>query len=881
MCRSNTQADVEGVQESTEAEVPFLGAIGSERRNPWAVTISLKKKPVKFQIDSGAEVTVVPDSMLRKLTGVNLKPTQRTLKGSTQGTLPVRGQFRGTLVFGDREVQQDIYVVKKLLKPLLGQPAIEALNLLVRVGTVADGTEIQNPVQRFPQLFHGLGRMQGDYAITLKEGAVPFALTTPCRVPIPLMSTVKAELENVERLGVISRMDTPTDWCAGMVVVPKSNNRVRICVDLTKLNESVRRERRPMPAAEQTLAQIAGARVFSKLDVNSGFWQIPLSAESAALTTFVTPFGRYHFNRLPFGITSAPEHFLRRIQEVLHDLQGVVCLMDDVLVHGKTQSEHDQCLNAVLVRLTESGLTLNMDKCLFTAAGQILTPSGISSDPDKVSAVRQMRQPTSVSEVHRFLGMANQLSKFVPKLADLTKPMRDLLSKRNHWAWGEPQQRSFTQVQDALTKSPVLASFDPNLETIVSADASSFGLGAVPLKKQKSGEIRPVAYISRAMTPTEQRYAQTEKESLALTWACERFQDYLVGLQFHAETDHKPLVSLFGRKLLHELPLRVQRFRMRLMRFNFTTSHFPGKYLSTADTLSRAPISNTTPRDELTSEDVDAYIQMAVQSLPATESRLESVRLHQESDSVCKQVVSYCLNGWPKKSKIQTLVKPFYSVAGELTIQDGLLMRGSRLVISTEMQAEVLTQLHASHQGISKSRLRARQSVWWPGMSADLEKVVRSCTECAKSNPPRPEPLLSTPLPTLPWQRVGRDLFEWKGATYLLIVDYFSRWIEIAKLQPATSSSVIGHMQSIFARYGIPEVIVSDNGPQYSSEVFSQFARDYGFKHVTSSPHYPQANGEAERAVKTVKALLRESKRSLPGSFSIPLYTDSSWVHSV
>ena len=217
--------------------------------------------------------------------------------------------------------------------------------------------------------------MQGDYAISLKEGAVPFALTTPRRVPIPLMSSVKAELENMERLGVISRIDTRTDWCAGMVVVPKSNNRVRIYVDLTKVNESVRRERHPMPAVEQTLAQIAGAHVFSKLDANSGFWQIPLSVESAALATFVTPFGRYHFNRLPFGITSAPEYFQRRMQEVLHGLQGVVCLMDDVLVHGKTQSEHDQCLNAVLVRLMESGLTLNKDKCLFTTAGQISGPN--------------------------------------------------------------------------------------------------------------------------------------------------------------------------------------------------------------------------------------------------------------------------------------------------------------------------------------------------------------------------------------------------------------------------------------------------------------------------------------------------------------------------
>ena len=340
-----------------------------------------------------------------------------------------------------------------------------------------------------PRPWTNAGRLHYQF----KGRGSPIFLDYPTQSAIPLMSSVKAELENMERLGVISHIDTPTDWCAGMVVVPKSNNRVRICVDLTILNESVRRERHPMPAVEQTLAQNAGARVFSKLDANSGFWQIPLSAESAALTTFVTPFGRYHFNRLPFGITSAPEHLQRRMQEVLHGLQGVVCLMDNVLVHGKMQSEHDQCLNAVLVRLTESGLTLKKDKCVFQPQvkflGQILTPSGINSDPDKVSAVRQMRQPTNVSEVRRFLGMANQLSKFVPKLADLTMPLRDLLSKRNHWAWGELQQRSFTQVQDALTKSPVLASFDPNLETIVSADASSGQFYFKSRRVERSGQL--------------------------------------------------------------------------------------------------------------------------------------------------------------------------------------------------------------------------------------------------------------------------------------------------------------------------------------------------------------------------------------------------------
>lgn len=173
---------------------------------------------------------------------------------------------------------------------------------------------------------------------------------------------------------------------------------------------------------------------------------------------------------------------------------------------------------------------------------------------------------------------------------------------------------------------------------------------------------------------------------------------------------------------------------------------------------------------------------------------MEAVRANQGEDWICKQVAVYCQDGWPTKSNVHASLKPLCSVAGELSVQDGLLMRGSHVVIPTSLRAEVLAQLHAGHQGISNSCQRARQSVWWPGMSADLEKMVRSCSECAKHRSPRPKPLLSTPMPTLPWQRIGTDLFEWKGAKYLLLIDYFSRWIEIARLEQATSSCVIGHM---------------------------------------------------------------------------------------
>ena len=227
---------------------------------------------------------------------------------------------------------------------------------------------------------------------------------------------------------------------------------------------------------------------------------------------------------------------------------------------------------------------------------------------------------------------------------------------------------------------------------------------------------------------------------------------------------------------------------------------------------------------------------------------------------MCKQLKTYCEKGWPSRQELPGAVKPYYSVSAEISVQDGLIMRGSRIVIPASMRLSILDKIHTGHQGISKCRERARQSVWWPGLAKQLEELVKSCPECYRLQKQRAQPLVTSVFPELPWQKVATDLFEWKHKNYLLIVDYYSRYIEIALLQQTTAEEVIRHTKSIFARHGIPGIIISDNGPQYSSKAYEDFAKQYQFTHVKSSTYHPQCNGEAERAVGTVKSLLKKEK---------------------
>ncbi|UYV70871.1 hypothetical protein LAZ67_8000928 [Cordylochernes scorpioides] len=418
-------AEVKAVSELDE-EIGFLLEVSAvedssnldddegECRRRWTAEIQVNGKQVKFKLDSQADVTCVPLCLFKKIMGQQrLVKSDINLRAAEFSELQTVGMFISTLRNGSYEIKEKIYVIRRLSEPLLSRRACELLNLARRIEVVA--TRI-NPIKEFPEVFEGLGQIGNPYEIKLKPGAKPYAVHTPRRVPIPLMEKLKTRLEELEKAGIIAQVNVATEWCAPTVIAGKPNGDIRLCVDLSRLNEHVQREVHPMPVVEHMLGQLGEARFFSKLDANSGFHQIPLSPDCQHLTTFITPFGRYKYCRMPFGISLAPEYFQRVMSIILQGMDGVMCYLDDILIFASDSKTHDRILRLVLRKLKEAKVTLNKAKCVFGVPrinflGHILDEDGIRPDPAKIEAVAEMPAPTDVHGVRRFLGMVNHLGR--------------------------------------------------------------------------------------------------------------------------------------------------------------------------------------------------------------------------------------------------------------------------------------------------------------------------------------------------------------------------------------------------------------------------------------------------------------------------------------
>ena len=444
------------------------------------------------------------------------------------------------------------------------------------------------------------------------------------------------------------------------------------------------------------------------------------------------------------------------------------------------------------------------------------------------------------------------MGRYVEGLSDKLRPLNELLRKDNEWVWGPQQESAFKDIKCAIANATTLAFYDPNKPVNISADASSYGIGGVITQ-----EGRQIAFTSRTLAPAETRYAQIEKELLAIIWTCEKFDRYLVGLEkFEVITDLKPLVPIINSKDLDLAPLRCQRMLFRLRRFNLTVRHEPGKNLVIADLLSRKPLSAAASE---TAEDISAYVHAIISTYPMTDQKMTAIRQASENDDIIRRAMEYTLDGWPRINEVPAKLREYHQVRADLSIADGLLLYGQRIAIPQSMKQDMLQRIHDGHLGINKCRERAKTSVWWPGISADISDTVSKCAHCqVHRGPQRAETLRPRPLPECPWQSDGADLLTYRSQSFLVITDYYSRWFELVRMTSTTSSAVINKMKDIFARWGIPEYFHPHNGPQFTSSEFENFVAEYGFMIDTSSPHFSQANGAAETAVNISKEVLAQ-----------------------
>jgi len=502
-----------------------------ERRNEdkWSCKAKVNNQSIVFKIDTGADANVISFETLKHISqgsGYDIKKTNRKLKSYTGEVIPIKGIVQLTVEYDNHYYVLDTFVAQSQTQAILGKPGIEEMGLMKRVCGITEAVCSNDPKLEANVFKKYPGQIPGTHKITLMESAVPVAQMSR-KFPFSIISRLEKELKRLVDLKLIEAVIEPTPWVNQIAIVLKKNGELRLCLDPRQLNKYIIREHYHLPTADEIFNRMHGAKHFSFLDATQGFHHVRLSPESTTLTTFNTPFGRYKWLCMPYGLISASEVFHRRMVELFQDIKGVEIFIDDIAVWGKTKEEHDERLHAVLRRCSEVGIHLNKSKCKFNAKearylGHILSKDGVGADPDKIRAIQEMPTPKSKDEVRCMLGMINYLSKFIPDCASKTEQLRILMKKEQHFLWGENQKKALESILNDLSKPPTLAIYDPDQPMVMSVDASQHGLGACLWQQG-----HPLAYFSCSLTDTQKRYAQIEKEMLAILAGCKRFNQFI------------------------------------------------------------------------------------------------------------------------------------------------------------------------------------------------------------------------------------------------------------------------------------------------------------------------------------------------------------------
>lgn len=870
--KTSKEKDVDSIE--TE-EIDYVFQVD----NDGTIKCSVGGIEIDMLIDSGCRLNLLTDKTWeelknKKVQASNLikRPNKTLLAYGSNTPLTVEGSFETTVEVDGRKELTTIYVISGGTRNLLGKNTATHLGVL-KLGIGINQVEI-TPFPKFKGIL---------VEIPVDDSIKP--VSQPCRrVPIPIEEKVTMKIRELLDSDIIEEVQGPSKWVSPIVPIMKGNGELRLCVDMRRANAAIMRENHPLPSMDHFLPKMKKAKYFSKLDIKNAFHQVEIHPESRHITTFITSTGLYRYKRLMFGITCAPEIFQKIIEKMLINCEGVVNFIDDILIFGDSEDEHDARLKRVLQILNENNAVLNRSKCIFKTQdvsflGHKLNHEGVKPLDKYVESIKSFRVPKTIEELQSFLGLVNYINKWIPNLATMTEPLKQLLrqkmGKRDSLEklWSEEQNKAFQKLKQMLTKIQSLGYYDVQDATQVIADASPVGLGAVLVQNNAKGP-RIIAYGNRTLTDCERRYSQTEKEALALVWAVEHFNIFLFGKPFDLITDHKPLEILFGPK--SKPCARIERWVLRLQSYKFKVVYKPGK-TNIADPLSRlCYYSDNPPKGE------DQHVQQIVENSRPVAIPMSSIVAYSEKDQeICNVKKGVYQNNWDDS------IRSYKIFENELCFHGSILLRGNKIVIPQQLRKSVLDAAHEGHPGIVAMKGRLRSKVWWPRIDKDVENIVKACKGCTLVGLPNPPaPMKRRELPVAPWIDVAIDLMgPLPSNEYLLVVvDYYSRYKEVKITKTITSSQIIKILKEMFSRLGFPVSITADNGKQFVSEEFRSFCKECNIRLLSTVPYWPQMNGEVERQNRDILKRLRISqieKKDLRESLWDYLLMYNSTPHTV